>query len=174
MPDHVRQRVFEPFFTTKTAGKGSGLGLAITYGVIRAHHGTVHLQSGPNAGTVFTIDLPLRGVTSQPADEVPNAGSQTGPRLALIALDDAAARTWARDAARAAGYTTIELASPADAPAVLAARPGRFSLSVVQSLQDRDFCAALLHAHPRLKLVALDTCGPAQASSAAALASPAN
>ncbi len=58
------KKIFEPFFTTKQIGKGTGLGLAVSYGIIKAHNGTISVKSntdlkkGPT-GTVFTVKIPL-------------------------------------------------------------------------------------------------------------------
>lgn len=52
--------IFDPFFSTKEPGQGTGLGLSITYGIIRNHHGSIHVQSEPGQGTVFTILLPIQ------------------------------------------------------------------------------------------------------------------
>ena len=49
--------IFEPFVTYKK--NGTGLGLAICDLIIQAHGGTIHVDSTPNAGTSFTITLPL-------------------------------------------------------------------------------------------------------------------
>jgi len=58
----VQRRIFEPFFTTKAEGEGIGMGLAAVYGTIRSHGGTIWVESAPNRGTRFLIDLPLRQV----------------------------------------------------------------------------------------------------------------
>jgi signal transduction histidine kinase len=52
----VRGRIFDPFFTTKK--DGTGLGLAITRRILSAHKGTISLESYPDAGTVFTVQIP--------------------------------------------------------------------------------------------------------------------
>ncbi|MBC7962791.1 MAG: HAMP domain-containing protein, partial [Steroidobacteraceae bacterium] len=49
--------IFEPFFTSK--GAGTGLGLSITQRIVEEHHGQISVESSTEAGTVFTIKLPM-------------------------------------------------------------------------------------------------------------------
>ncbi len=58
IPAHIHEQIFDPFFTTKPVGKGTGLGLSITYQIIESHGGTISVQSIPEAGTQFSIELP--------------------------------------------------------------------------------------------------------------------
>ncbi len=61
IPEKIHNRIFEPFFTTKEVGKGTGQGLAICHDVIvNKHCGKINFQSGPEGGTTFTIQLPIR------------------------------------------------------------------------------------------------------------------
>ncbi len=55
-PDEAA-KIFEPFYTTKA--NGTGLGLAVSYGIIERHGGRLTVKGSPNAGTTFTIALPL-------------------------------------------------------------------------------------------------------------------
>jgi len=56
IPADKIDRIFDPFFTTKK--DGTGLGLAISRRILSAHKGTIHVESFPDAGTLFTIHLP--------------------------------------------------------------------------------------------------------------------
>jgi len=50
------ERIFTPYYTSKQ--HGTGLGLAIVQSVISDHHGRVSVQSAPQRGTAFVIELP--------------------------------------------------------------------------------------------------------------------
>ena len=55
----VMDRIWDPFFTTKEVGRGIGLGLALTYNIVKRHCGTIHVESKPDAGSLFTVRLPV-------------------------------------------------------------------------------------------------------------------
>lgn len=55
------ERIFEPFFTSKQEG-GTGLGLYVSHGIIKRHGGELKVKSKLDAGTTFTIMLPIKGV----------------------------------------------------------------------------------------------------------------
>lgn len=59
MDETVKKKLFEPFFTTKEVGEGTGLGLSIAYNTIVKHSGTVTVNSAPDEGAEFVIDLPI-------------------------------------------------------------------------------------------------------------------
>jgi signal transduction histidine kinase len=59
MPPDVRQKVFDVYYSTRKGG--SGLGLPTTRRIVRAHGGTVAVQSETGKGTRFLIALPLAG-----------------------------------------------------------------------------------------------------------------
>jgi signal transduction histidine kinase len=62
-PEHLPHLV-ERFYRvdaarTHTAGGNSGLGLAIVDGIVRAHGGSLSIESQVGQGSTFTIALPL-------------------------------------------------------------------------------------------------------------------
>jgi signal transduction histidine kinase len=67
IPAEAVPHLFERFFRVDSSrGRstgGTGLGLAICKAIIDAHHGTIEVQSEPNAGARFTVRLPAGGPT---------------------------------------------------------------------------------------------------------------
>ena len=58
IPESVKAKIFQPFFTTKPTGEGTGLGLSLSYDIVKAHGGTLRVESTPGDGSVFIITLP--------------------------------------------------------------------------------------------------------------------
>ena len=61
------RRIFDPFYTTRSGG--TGLGLANVERIVRAHDGSIDVESTPGEGTSFTIRLPLEGPETAPQPE---------------------------------------------------------------------------------------------------------
>jgi PAS domain S-box-containing protein len=57
-------RLFTPLYTTKASG--TGLGLYVVREIVKAHEGTVDVTSTLNAGTTFTLRLPLVPADARP------------------------------------------------------------------------------------------------------------
>lgn len=80
-------RIFEPYFTTKEFGddvRGFGLGLTICQKIAHLHRGTISVESTVDAGTTFTVDIPVlqpargkRGDTASPFEPSSLTAAQT-------------------------------------------------------------------------------------------------
>ena len=57
-PEHL-PHIFNPFCTTKPRGSGTGLGLSIADGIVKAHGGSLRVQSDLGRGARFEMVIPL-------------------------------------------------------------------------------------------------------------------
>ena len=64
IPEKNLSKIFDSFFTTKDEIKDVGLGLSVCYGFIKDHGGNIQVTSRVDAGTTFTITLPIRTVSN--------------------------------------------------------------------------------------------------------------
>lgn len=75
VPTELLPHLFEPFRGIqhrRFESRGLGLGLFIVREIVRAHGGTVTVNSSPTAGTTFTVELPRR-VSGHTAPAFPRA-----------------------------------------------------------------------------------------------------
>ena len=57
IPEAIQEKILQPFFTTKKGTAGTGLGLSISNDIIKAHGGSLEVQSKAGEGTTFFINL---------------------------------------------------------------------------------------------------------------------
>ncbi len=55
----IMDKLFQPFFTTKPTGQGTGLGLSLSYDIVKAHNGTLTVETKEGEGATFIITLPF-------------------------------------------------------------------------------------------------------------------
>ena len=134
MSPDVLRHVFEPFFTTKPVGQGTGLGLAVVHGAMRTHHGAVHVESTPGAGSVFTLFFPAAQVADvadfggAPPPAAPVASGH-GEHVMYVDDDDALAFLVERMLKRM-GYRVSTFCDPKAALVALKRDPAAIALLI--------------------------------------------
>ncbi len=125
MSAETMQRIFDPFFTTKFTGRG--LGLAATLGIMRSHHGTIHVKSVLGEGTTFRAYFP---VSQRRTASVP-AGPAVEPRSmgrALVVDDEPSIRAVTRSLLERQGFVVDEAENGEHALRIFTASPHDFAL----------------------------------------------
>jgi len=115
----ARAHVFEPFFTTKGEGEGTGLGLSVSYGIVKAHGGTIEIaETGPE-GTTFRVRLPAAsaraGTRATPSDAMPVLRSPLAGIRLLFVDDEASLRSGMEAFGRLRGFTVVTASDGAEA-----------------------------------------------------------
>ena len=107
MDEETKARIFEPFFTTKEIGKGTGLGLSMAYGIVKQHDGHINVYSEVGFGTSFKIFLPVYEKQIEEEKQQARLPFSGGTETILVAEDEEALRSLAKDVLEASGYTVL-------------------------------------------------------------------
>jgi PAS domain S-box-containing protein len=82
-------RIFDPFVTTKPTGQGTGLGLYVCHNIVQSLGGTIWVESQPEEGSKFHVDLPLaESDTVRVPESLPPAAKPGPSGLHILLVDD--------------------------------------------------------------------------------------
>jgi CheY-like chemotaxis protein len=116
----IRARIFDPFYPTKFTGRG--LGLSAVLGIVKAHRGSISLQSTVGSGTMFTVLLPVGAETVQP--EIANGSTSSRAIGTILVVDDEpTVRGVAGRILRRGGYEVVVAENGLEAIDILATHP---------------------------------------------------
>lgn len=104
----VLEHIFQPF----TGEEATGLELASVYGFVKQSGGYIWADAGRQAGTLFTIYLP---VAAQDAVEIEAARHEPPATRIMVVEDDVAVRSLVRVLLLRRGYSVLEASDGQDA-----------------------------------------------------------
>ncbi|MGH7140357.1 MAG: ATP-binding protein, partial [Pirellulales bacterium] len=106
MDEETQARIFDPFFTTKFTGRG--LGMAAVLGIIRGHHGAIHLESAAGKGTTIQVLFPPSVKAPRAfAKEAPALDSWRGDGTVLVVDDEEMVRQVAKAILESVGFQVL-------------------------------------------------------------------
>jgi two-component system, cell cycle sensor histidine kinase and response regulator CckA len=155
--ENVKDMIFDPFYTTK--GKGKGLGLSIVYGIVKAHHGFIDLESKPGYGSTFYLYFPTITVDEESVDSIQTKilTDVSGTETILVVEDENYLLDLARLMFESKGYTV--LAAKDGIEAIEMYKQNREKISLVftdiglPKLNGRDVFMKLKEIDPEVKVI---------------------
>ncbi|NOY05856.1 MAG: PAS domain S-box protein, partial [Chlorobi bacterium] len=134
MTPDIKSHIFEPFFSTKPKGKGTGLGLAMVYGIVKAYHGHINVESEVGQGSVFSLYFPA---AKEPAVAEPRREErepEQGTGMIILADDEDVMREVTKEILEALGYSVIDTPDGNDVMPLLEKYADRVSCVILDVL----------------------------------------
>jgi two-component system cell cycle sensor histidine kinase/response regulator CckA len=153
----AKDMIFDPFFTTK--GKGRGLGLSVVYGIVKAHHGFIDLESEPGHGTTFYLYFPLMTLDKKNNDplQIKMSDDAYGTETILVVEDEKSLLDLARIMFESKGYTVLTAKDGIEAVEIYKQQREKISLVFTDiglpGLNGREVFAKLKEMNPYVKVI---------------------
>ncbi|HUR35762.1 MAG TPA: response regulator [Vicinamibacterales bacterium] len=158
MSSDTMSKIFEPFFTTKDVGKGSGLGLSTVYGIVSQLGGAIDVTSEPDAGSSFTVLLPISiAPATGAAGAASGAPDTAGSETILVVDDEVPVARLAQRILAAAGYTVMTASHAGEALVVCEKYSVEIHLLltdvIMPQMSGRELADRLTEGHPQLRVL---------------------
>ena len=155
--DSAKDMIYDPFFTTK--GKGKGLGLSIVYGIVKAHHGFIDLESKPGHGSTFTMYFPdmTRDNKNNDSRQMKMSDDTSGTETILVVEDEKCLLELARIIFESKGYTVLAAMDGIEAVEMYEQHREKISLVFTDiglpGLNGREVFTKLKEMNPNVKVI---------------------
>jgi signal transduction histidine kinase/CheY-like chemotaxis protein len=169
IPQEILDQIFDPFFSTKRTGKGSGLGLSSVLGIVRNHGGFIKVDSKPDSGTTFNINLPAERVASVAVQDKPVPAAVGHGETILVVDDEKSVILVARRCLERNGYRVLTAINGQEAIEVFVAHQTAVKLvltDLMMPMMDGVTLARELHAlAPAIRVIATSGLEPVENAS---------
>jgi CheY-like chemotaxis protein/anti-sigma regulatory factor (Ser/Thr protein kinase) len=149
-------KIYEPYFTTKEDGKGTGLGLSIVHGIVKAHGGTIRVESRKNVGTTFHVLFPLSANIHSFA-EVGASKLPGGEERVLLVDDEEQVRQAVKNMLEVIGYEVTTQQTSPGAYELLQNNPSYFDLVITDQTMPHmtglELAGRILKTRPGLPII---------------------
>jgi len=130
IPKEILPRIFEPFFTTRKKGQGTGMGLAVVYGIVKSHHGVIHIYTEIDKGATFRIYLPTSKTAEHFSPEKESKDFKGGTESILVVDDEEPLARMIGKTLTRLGYRVTVKSKSTEALEIVAQAPDSFDLVV--------------------------------------------
>jgi PAS domain S-box-containing protein len=157
MNETTIDRIFDPFYTTKATG--TGLGLSTVSGIIRAHGGTIDVDSKLGAGSCFNIYLPASERAETPTPITRHHRYDGNGRSILVVDDETGVREILKATLERHNYRVILASDGIEAIALYAEHHGQITTIIIDMmmpyLDTHSTIAALEQIDNRVPIIAI-------------------
>jgi PAS domain S-box-containing protein len=157
MSPELLERIFDPFFTTKETG--TGLGLSTVVGILKAHGGSIEVESQVGRGTCFKIYLPAIDSKEVESPVVAADRYDGKGQLVLVVDDEVAVRNIAKESLEEYNYRVMSASDGIEAIDIYAQNHHSIEIVLIDmmmpNLDTRSTIQALQLINPQVKIVAM-------------------
>ncbi|MFH2091426.1 MAG: response regulator [Pseudomonadota bacterium] len=136
MEKEVLDKIFIPFYSKdhERYPEKKGLGLTFAREIVQNHNGVIDVWSSPNAGSSFSVILPLKEVTISQDLPSENEKMVLGNESILLVDDEERILTVGREICKALGYTVITADSGKEALSIYKKRKDKINLVILDMI----------------------------------------
>jgi PAS domain S-box-containing protein len=157
MSPEVLARIFDPFFTTKETG--TGLGLSTVLGIIKAHGGSIEVESTVGQGTCFKVYLPAIDSKEVESPTVAAARHDGKGQLVLVVDDEVAIREIAKESLEEYNYRVMLASDGIEAISIYAQTHHSIAIVLIDmmmpNLDTRSTIKALQRINPQVPIIVM-------------------
>ncbi|MCK5164381.1 MAG: response regulator [Desulfobacula sp.] len=136
MEKDILENIFSPFYSAdhERYPEKKGLGLTFAREIVQNHNGVIDVWSSPNAGSSFSIILPLKETTDNLDIPAEDEKLILGNESVLLVDDEERILTVGREICKALGYSVITAASGKEGLKIYKERKDKINLVILDMI----------------------------------------